>query len=433
MYGQNTLFTVLGLVTLVAFAPKLAYADQRPNNSTVSFGEKLQLKHDRKTISGPAIKLDENGIFHMAWIQANQNDLITYYLQTNLKQKTFPQPIRVNPGNMPAASVHEPPALALGKPGKVYLTWTTPHPNANGKLFTSLLLLSRSLDGGHTFLPPIRINDDKAVTGHSFDYVTVSPNGSVHIVWLDAREGKKDPATYSSFSQDQGQTFSPNLKIDDTTCVCCRTHATTASDGTVYLAWRKIFTGNIRETVVARSSDNGKTYSPSVIVGHDRWAFEGCPHRPATMGTDREGRLYITWYTEGPDDTPGVYLAYSDDQGKHFSPRRQINVSKGTFPDHPQLAVNNDGKLLVTWEEQSPVRREVVFSYSLDRGQTFSPPQKLNKKKAKHPSVTINPHGHAVLAWHEQIHFPSWSTVVQPIVLPDIPTPSLGTRQTLIR
>jgi hypothetical protein len=135
------------------------------------------------------------------------------------------------------------------------------------------------------------------------------------------------------------------------------------------------------------------------------------------MGVDQKGRLYVTWYTEGPDDTPGVYLAYSDDQGKTFNPRRLLNISKGTFPDHPQMAVNQEGHLLVTWEEQSPVRREVVFSYSLDRGHTFSTPKKMNEKKSKSPAVALNDNGQGVIAWLEQVAFPGWSTVIQPLSL----------------
>jgi hypothetical protein len=429
MLVHTNYVTALTFISLLVITPGWSYSDQQEENSTILFGEKILMNHHTKTISGPAIQIDETGTLHLAWIEANQETLNTYYVQSPLTQRPLPQPIRVNPATIPVASLHEPPALALGRKNDVYLTWTPPHPNAKGKLFTSLLLLSRSLDCGKTFRPPVRVNDDEAVTGHSFDHLTVSPNGSVHMVWLDAREGKKDPSTYASFSRDQGQTLSPNLKIDDTTCVCCRTHATAAQDGTLYLAWRKIFPGNIRETVVARSTDNGKTFAPSVIVGHDRWAFDGCPHRPATMGTDQEGRLYVTWYTEGPDDTPGVYLAFSDDQGKTFTPRRQLNLSKGTFPDHPQLAVDQEGRLLVIWEELSPVRREIVISYSLNRGLSFSPPQKLNEKKAKNPAVAVNTHGQAIVAWQEKINFPGWHTVVQAISWPSASTALLSSHK----
>lgn len=420
MCCHTNFIALLGFISLLVITPGLSDAEQNSKIPAITFGEKVRFDHQTKRISGPAIQLSETGIFHLSWIEANQKDLNTYYIQAPLQSETLPHPIRINPKATLAASLHASPAMALGAQDEVYLTWTTPHPKADGKLFTSLLLLSRSLDGGKSFLDPIQVNNDDAVTGHSFDNLTVSPNGSIHMVWLDAREGKKDPSPYTSFSKDQGETLSANLKIDDMACVCCRTHATVAQDETVYLAWRKIYPGNIRETVVARSIDGGQSYSSPVIVGHDRWAFEGCPHRPATMGTDHQGRLYVTWYTEGPDDIPGVYFAYSDDQGKTFTPRSRLNLSKGTFPDHPQLAVDRKGRLLVIWEEQSPVRREIVMSYSLDRGATFSPPIKLNKKKSKHPAVAVNSRGQALVAWQEQITFPGWHTVIQEISWPKV-------------
>lgn len=388
-----------------------------PQSASITLGAKRLIHHQGMHTTGPSAQLGSDGTLHLTWGGEQQEDRGVFYLQTPLEQELYPAPIRVSPPTTPVATLHEPPALAIGQKHDVYITWTSPHPKANGKLFTSLLLLSRSLDGGHTFLPPVRVNDDEAITNHAFDFVAVSPNGSVHVTWLDSREGKKDPATYASVSRNQGANLTPNLKIDEPTCVCCRTFVTTASDGTVYTAWRKIFPGSVRETVVARSTDDGQSFSPSVIVGHDQWIYEGCPHRPATLGVDQHGRLYVAWYTEGPDDTPGVYFSYSDDQGQTFTPRRQMNRSKGTFPDHPQLAVNQAGQVLMTWEEQSPVRREVVVSYSADRGQTFSAPQKLNTKKSKSPAVAVNNDGKAVITWLEQIAFPAWSTVVQPIEL----------------
>lgn len=415
---QRIVLTTFGVLTIWLTSSVHEVLGAEQPLSPIPFGPRHIIDHKGMQTTGPSTQLGTDGTLHLAWGGEKKEERGVFYLKVQPDQETYPEPVRVNPATTPVATLHEPPALALGPRNDVYITWTTPHPNANGKLFTSLLLLSRSLDGGKTFLPSVRVNDDEAVTGHSFDHLTVSPNGSVHISWLDARECKKDPATYASHSQDQGHTLSPNLKIDDSSCVCCRTHMTTASDGTVYLAWRKVLSGAVRETVVSRSTDNGKSFSPPVIVGHDQWVYEGCPHRPATMGVDQKGRLYVTWYTEGPDDTPGVYLAYSDDQGNTFTPRRLLNVSKGTFPDHPQLAVNHEGHLLVTWEEQSPVRREVVFSYSLNRGHTFSSPKKLNEKKAKSPAVALNDRGQAVIAWLEQVAFPGWSTIVQPLTLP---------------
>lgn len=300
----------------------------------------------------------------------------------------------------------------------MFVTWAVTHPKARpDKPFANDLRLSRSTDGGKTFLPSILVNDDEQVIGHSFDSLHVAPDGVIHVAWIDAREGKKESGTFVASSTDHGRTVGKNRKVDENTCVCCRTAMATTPEGTLYVAWRKILPGDLRETVVARSSDGGQTFTSPVIVGHDKWVFPGCPHRPASIGTDRQGRLYVVWYTEGEDETPAIYLAYSDDQGRTFSPKQKLNVSKGTFPDHPQLAVDPDGRLVIAWEEQSPVRREVVMSLSLDRGATFSAPQKLNDKKGQTPSLSINAHGLAALAWVEHV-MPNHRIVVQTLQLP---------------
>ena len=139
------------------------------------------------------------------------------------------------------------------------------------------------------------------------------------------------------------------------------------------------------------------------------------------MGTDRLGRLYVAWYTEGSDETPSIYLAYSDDRGETFSSKQKLNLSKGTLPDHPQMAVDPEGRLVIVWEEQSPVRREIVMSVSLDRGRTFSAPQKINDKKGQTPSVSVNTQGLAALTWMEH-SMPAHRVVVQTIQLPAIQT-----------
>ena len=256
-------------------------------------GAKRILTHTSARTTGPMVQLDQQGRLHLVWTQDDKNHLNLYYLQAHLDDKMFPYPVRVNPNDLPVASLHEPPTLALSNDKTVFLTWTTPHPQANGTLFASLLELSRSIDGGKTFLAPVQVNDDTVVTSHAFDSLAVAQNGTVQIAWIDAREGNKDPSTYTARSLDQGQSITTNLKLDEQTCVCCRTTVTTGLDGTVYVAWRKIFPGNIREVVVARSTDNGTSYSSAVIVGHDQWMFLGCPHRPASLGVDANGRCLL--------------------------------------------------------------------------------------------------------------------------------------------
>jgi hypothetical protein len=386
----------------------------------IRFEPKLALDIKAKSIVGPSIQVDEHDIAHVAWMEENPNGRALRYARTVSSGTSLSSPVLVNGHDEVPYWRQEAPALEV-QGDHIYLMWAKMPPQSPAdKPFANELRLSRSVDGGKTFLQSALINDDGELVNHSFDSIRIGREGTIHVAWIDGRGGKKTSGTYVSRSTDHGMTFDKNKKIDDDTCVCCRTSVAIAPDGTLYIAWRKMF-GDIRETVVARSLDGGMTFSQPAIVGNDRWLYPSCPHRPASLGVDGDGRVYVVWYTEGEDETPAVYVAYSDDRGQTFSPKHQLNHSKGTFPDHPQLAVDRRGRVVAIWEELSPVRREVVVSYSMDRGQTFSTPHKVNEKKGETPTVAVNATGQFVLAWKEHA-MPSHRIVLQRMILPE-PSP----------
>lgn len=404
----------IGIGGSLLFSAAIAWAESAP---AFTLGPKVTADRKVRSVVGPSVRIDDRGRVSLAWVEEEKETRTVLYSRLEKVDGPVGEVVRVNGSGEVPYSRQEAPALAVSG-DDVLMTWAVTHPKVTpDKPFSNDLRLSRSTDGGKTFQPSVLVNDDQQVIGHSFDSIHVAPDGAVHIAWIDGREGKKESGTFATRSTDRGRTVDKNLKVDDNTCVCCRTAMTSGPDGTLYVAWRKILPGDLRETVVARSTDGGATYSAPVIVGHDRWVFPGCPHRPASVGTDRQGRLYVAWYTEGSDETPSIYLAYSDDKGETFSPKQKLNFSKGTFPDHPQMAVDQEGRVILVWEEQSPVRREVVVSVSLDRGQSFSLPQKINDKKGQTPSVSVNAQGLAVLAWMEHA-MPAHRLVVQTLQLP---------------
>ncbi|MGB0909753.1 MAG: sialidase family protein [Nitrospirales bacterium] len=385
--------------------------------ATVFLGSQLSINHGPKKVSGAAVQIDAQGVRHLSWYEAGKERHELFYVAVKPNETTVPTAVHVNNDGPAVAAIHQSPGLALGTKGEVYLSWTSPQTQQAKNPFASTLRLSTSLDQGQTFSQPITVNDDSTPTSHTFDNLCVDTKGTVHFAWIDERTGRRQPKTYVTHSIDHGKSVTKNLQLQGNTCVCCRTALTSAPNGTVYVTWRQILDGKFRETVVARSKDQGQTYSTPVVVGNDRWNFPGCPHRPASIAVDGNGRLYVTWYTEGPDDVPGIYLAMSDDEGQTFTPRRKLNISTSTFPDKPQMAVDKLGRVLVVWEELSPVRHEIFWSYSLDRGHTFSQPQRLNKAKAQHPAIAVNQQGQGIVSWVEHA-FPNNVMIIQDLVLP---------------
>ncbi len=376
-------------------------AGQSEPSLPYEFGQRFVTEHRVKSLVGPSLQVDEQGQVSLAWMEEDKDVRSVLYARSVAPGGPMGSPARVNrPEEVPYWR-QEAPALAL-QGDEVFVTWGLTPPKATSQQpFATELRLSRSSDRGQTFQPSVIVNDDPGVIQHAFDALHRDADGRLHLSWIDGRDGKKEPGTYVARSLDGGQTVTKNMKVDEATCVCCRTAITSGPDGMVYVAWRKIFEGNIRETVVARSTDHGATFEASVVVGHDGWVFPACPHRPASMGVDRQGRLYVVWYTEGTDEVPAVYIAYSDDRGKSFSEKRKLNVSTNTFPDHPQIAVDPVGRIVAVWEEQGPVKRDVVMSVSTDRAETFTAPQKVNEKKSQAPVVAVNGRGVFALAWME--------------------------------
>ena len=406
-----------GLVALSLALAVPVVAVQAEQAGPFELGQKFMTEHKVKSLVGPSVQIDDAGTISLAWMEEDKDVRSVLYARSTAPGGPMGSPVRINrPEEIPYWR-QEAPALTVAD-NDVFVTWGLAHPKATPQQpFATELRLSRSTDGGRSFQPSIAVNDDPGVIQHTFDALHRDAEGRLHLSWIDGREGKKDPGTYVARSLDAGATVTKNIKVDEGTCVCCRTAVTSGPEGMVYVAWRKIFEGNVRETVVARSTNHGDTFESPVIVGHDQWVFPACPHRPASMGVDRQGRLYVVWYTEGTDEIPAVYIAHSDDRGKSFSEKRKLNLSKNTFPDHPQLAVDPEGRIVVVWEEQAPVKRDVVMSVSTDRGVTFTPPHKVNEKKSQTPVVAVNRQGVFAMAWMEH-GMPGHKVVLQTVTVP---------------
>ncbi len=81
------------------------------------------------------------------------------------------------------------------------------------------VMFARSTDGGNTWSPPLRINDDLGWNDYQwFGTMSVAPNGRIDVAWLDTRDdpsGNILSALYYSYSMDQGFTWTANEKLSD--------------------------------------------------------------------------------------------------------------------------------------------------------------------------------------------------------------------------
>jgi hypothetical protein len=298
---------------------------------------------------------------------------------------------RVNDVDGDAAPHAQAPAqVAAGPDGSVYVVWHNETPIAGRRFPASDLRFARSDDGGRTFEPAITVNDDAGgpPTSHTFQDLLVTETGTVVVSWIDSRarearaeetgagsehtgaghratpEGtgagasaapdpgpsRRGPEIRVARSLDRGRTFSASTVVSVDACPCCRTAMATGPDGAIYLAWRHIFDGNVRDIVVSRSDDGGASFGAPRKVHDDGWVFDGCPHAGPSLTVTPGGELHVAWYT-GEEGNAGLFHAASADRGETFGPPNRILTGDWVPPSTARLSATPDGAVWLAWED----------------------------------------------------------------------------------
>lgn len=292
---------------------------------------------------------------------------------------TFSSPVRVNstPGDA-RVNGEQPPRLALkprqGSLPLVTVVWTTKGTNG------TKLLTSSSTDGGRTFGTSATVPGSDAPGNRGWEAVGLGPDGRLFSVWLDHRKlaapqqgavaaehhheaggampaspaAKPDGVAMAQLSQLYVAALDGSIAPQGVTggvCYCCKTAIAAGTGNTLYLAWRHVYAGNMRDIAFTVSRDGGRTYAPPVRVSEDKWQLEGCPDDGPSMVVDAQGSVHVVWpsvVTEKGGPVKALFHAVTRD-GKSFSARTRIPTEG--MANHPQLSIDPAGTLGVTWDE----------------------------------------------------------------------------------
>ncbi len=299
------------------------------------------------------------------------------------------------------AHAEAPPQIAFGSGKTVHVLYVVT--KDVGKRFpVSALRAVSSNDLGVTWTNPVTVTDDSLVFGsHNFHSLHAGPDGTVYASWLDGRNGRS--STYMTHSVDGGQTWAANTKVSiDESCPCCRTAVEAGQNGLVYVAWRTVLPGNIRDVVVARSTDYGTSWSAPVRVHEDNWEYAGCPHAGPSIRLDPSGALHVLWWT-GKSERGGVLYTRSVDSGLTFANPVDIAPQQTPIPTHVQLALSNDGQIIAVWDDLKASPSTILLRVSSDKGATFGQPVIVSADSiaAQHPVIGLRGRV-AHVAWSER-------------------------------
>jgi len=389
--------------------------------------------------SNPTAAADAKGARYVAWI-ATEGGASNVYL-AKAEGGAFGRPVRVNDRVGDAAPHEQAPAqVAAGPDGTVYVVWQNNTEIPGRRFPASDLRLARSTDGGRTFEPAVTVNDDAAgpPSSHTFHNLVVAKDGTVYVSWLDSRvrdaererrhprpaaasapaQAAAGPAAGDSVhmmhghggmaedptlpgsevrvakSADGGKTFGPSVVVDGNVCPCCRTSLAVGADGSIYVAWRKVYAGDVRDVVVARMAPGAAAFEAPVRVHADGWVFPGCPHAGPALAVDGQGRVHVAWYT-GKDGRQGLWHAVSADGGRTFGRPAALLTGKWVPPSQVALAPDGD-RVWASWDD----RRAADGPVTLARIDGDHVDVVARERAGRSPALASTGNG-LLLAWHE--------------------------------
>lgn len=348
----------------------------------VTFGEPRFLEAGGEPGAAPVIATAPDGRLAVAWISAPEGGSDGRLMVS----VDHAEPVALMDPLGPIAPHGEaPPKLAWGSDGSLHALYVVSRTVQGRRFPASALRHARSSDGGRSWTEPAIVTDGEEFGSHNFHALHVGQDGTIYAAWLDGRG--EHSATYLAHSSDNGASWSTNVQVaEQESCPCCRTGLATAPDGTLYVAWRGVLEGGVRDIVVARSPDRGVTWSEPVRVHADDWQVEVCPHAGPALQVDASGRLHAIWWT-GKEGSAGVWYAHSDDGAQQFSAARPLGVARYSRPAHVQLALAESGggeheRVIAVWDDGTTITPQIVMRISSDGGRRFGTAQPISNSAA---------------------------------------------------
>jgi len=293
--------------------------------------------------------------------------------------------VNVDPGNLLNDFG---PAIAVDNSGKIYVVWNIEEAGDEG------IYVARSSDGGATFSPAVRVNDNMTYPP-SFDAyqpdIAVDTAGAVYVVWHDYRAWADDTSytspidVYLDKSTDGGATWGTDVKV---------------SAGGGYYPWHfqpyiavnrrngYLFVsytdynrywpdGDYGDVYVQRSTDGGASFGTKVKAddtgGTAEQVFSSIAVDPAG------GHVYVVFqdFRGGNSD---IYISKSTDQGVTFGANKLVNDVTVNNQEEPTVRVDGMGNVFVVWKDwrddatpdSAPYQNDIYVARSIDGGGTFA-------------------------------------------------------------
>src|SRR2546430_2856036 len=300
------------------------------------------------TAGNPSIGVGSNGVAYLAfagWAGPTTGTDVFFTKSSN--GRTWMPPVRVN--NDAASLARATPSLALNSGNNISIAWV------DGRSGNQDIWFSRSTNGGQSFSANVLVN---LVTTNAQTEVriAVDPVDSmlIHAVWTDTRAAGNFDIYYAN-STDGGLSFNPSSRVNNDAGAAEQATPViaVAPNRDVDVVWRDARSAATKGTDIyaARSTNRGATwiYPATPWVNDDSGIV---PQQDPTMAIDRAGTIYVAWtdYRSGTT-SPDIYAAGSTNGGVSFQANVKVYEDVGPVGQFQPSLAAHDVKIVLLWSD----------------------------------------------------------------------------------
>ncbi len=236
------------------------------------------------------------------------------------------------------------------------------------------IYLRRSTNNGMTFENEVRV-DDTSITPTLTDdqtsqvdpEVAVSPDGTVHVVWSDDRDGRY--LLYMAKSDDEGKTFSSNFMVSDSnTGIQTKPHMDISAQGDIFIVWEDTRDSIGHEQIYGSFSSDGMNFDEAVRISDtsiDYYCFD-----PSVAWSGNED-IHVVWTEDRIIDTD-IRFCSSDDSGDTFSSSFILNRDPSSSDQDSAFIDANSTSVVVVWKDGRSTSADIYMAISSDGGSSFA-------------------------------------------------------------
>lgn len=308
----------------------------------------------------PTLAIDPNNFLYLAYEENRNADWDIYFTKSSDNGDTWSTQVPVHDILDLDNALQFNPSIAVDNLNNIYVAWT-----ANTTTSWDVYI-SKSTDMGATWSEQVKVNDDVGSLEPEPPSPSIDIDGknNVYVVWEDKREGTND--IYFSFSNNSGQSFNPDVKVNEGLRGSSKIVTTKNPQlkvnhrGDVYVVWAEEW-NSLYNVYFSKSLDHGSSFDDDVRINN---VVDKCYPGPApSLDLDDIGNIYVTWI-DGSNDNH-TYFAGSINGGLSFIDNSQVDdTDKTPVPKAPQLtysqlekaqpdiAVSSDGsEIYIVWSD----------------------------------------------------------------------------------